>query len=328
MSGLAPFVRTLAHGPGRSRHLTQDEAAEAMRLILIGEAEPEAVGALFMLMRYRGENADEVAGFVTAMRERVADWSSVGAMLDWPTYAAGRSRGLPYFVLSAALVAQAGVPVLMHGWTSLESNTPQAAAACLGLPIVETAQQAKSALRRHCFAFTPLRVLDPKVLELLKLRDVLGLRSPVNTCLRALNPSQAMASVQGVFHPSYRTLQQDAAKILGQSRLLCLKGSGGEFERHPAKDIALFGLGNGDDFIFTAPACVGRKRRLASDERQSTDDLLSLWSGARQNPFEEAIVIGTAALALLAARKAPSLDFAETFASDLWAARGPNASAA
>jgi len=257
MNNLAPFVRTLARGPGRSRNLTHDEAADAMRLILSDGAAPEAVGALFMLMRYRGENAAEVAGFVTAMRERISGWSSVGALLDWPTYAAGRSRGLPYFVLSAALVAQAGVPVLMHGWT---------------------------------------------------LRDILGLRSPVNTCLRALNPSKALASVQGVFHPSYRALQQDAAWTLGQSRLLCLKGGGGEFERHPAKDIAIFGLGQGIDGALNAPATVTKKRRLASQELNGMDDLHSLWTGTRQSPFEEAIIIG--------------------IARDLWATRLSHATAA
>lgn len=318
MTGLAPFVRTLARGPGRSRNLTFDEAKAAMALVLDGKAEPEAVGALLMLMRYRGENADEIAGFVTAMRARLDRWTGIRASLDWPTYAAGRSRGFPYFVLSAALVANAGVPVLMHGWTALQGATPQRAVEVLGLPVVGNPDEAAGALSGpHSFAFAPLEALDPTLLGLLKLRDVLGLRSPVNTCLRALNPGGARASVQGVFHPSYRDLQRDAAMQLGQPRLLCLKGGGGEFERHPGKDIALFGLGMPEN-TNAAPALADETRRLQEDETRDLDDLVALWQGRRRDRFAEAIVVGTASLAFLAAGRADSVAQADLMALKLW----------
>jgi len=44
-TALAPFVRILGRGPGRSRNLTPGEAFEAMQIILSGRAAPEAVGA-------------------------------------------------------------------------------------------------------------------------------------------------------------------------------------------------------------------------------------------------------------------------------------------
>jgi hypothetical protein len=63
---LALHVQTLGRGPGRSRALTDDEAADAMRVMLQGDAAPEAVGALLMLLRMKGETADEIAGFSRA----------------------------------------------------------------------------------------------------------------------------------------------------------------------------------------------------------------------------------------------------------------------
>ena len=65
----AAYVRILARGPGLSRPLTQEEARDAMRLILAGEVEPEQLGAFLMLMRYRGESAGELAGLVEAARD-------------------------------------------------------------------------------------------------------------------------------------------------------------------------------------------------------------------------------------------------------------------
>ncbi|MFT6775402.1 MAG: hypothetical protein ACJA1L_003123 [Paracoccaceae bacterium] len=105
---LTHHVRTLGRGPGRSRNLTRAEAGDAMALILASDAAPEAVGAILMLLRFRGESVDEIASFVDAMHARVADWQDIGVALDWPSYAAGRSRWLPWFLLSVKLMARVG----------------------------------------------------------------------------------------------------------------------------------------------------------------------------------------------------------------------------
>lgn len=318
----AGFVRAMGRGPSRGRSLERAEAETAMAMILDGRAAPEAVGALLMLMRYRGETADEVAGFVQAMRARLVGWDALGADLDWPSYAAGRSRGLPWFLLSAKLVASAGVRVLIHGWNSHQNPVADVRAALGGVGIAqaESAQAAAALLARDGLVYAPLEAIDPGLLALLRLRDVLGLRSAVNTCLRVLNPSLAPASVQGVFHPPYRTLQQEAGAILGQQDVLVLKGGGGEFERHPSKSIALFGLKAGAPFEATAPVLVDEARRLA-DADPAPEHLAAVWFGARRDPFAEAVVIGTAALGLLAAGRAADLPAAEMLAADLWRGR-------
>ena len=111
----APFVAALGRGPGRSRDLDGAEAEQAMAMILENRVEPLQLGAFLMLMRYKRETADELAGFVRAVRDRLAvpaDGPQVD--LDWPSYA-DKHKQLPWFVLSALLLAQNGVKVLMHG---------------------------------------------------------------------------------------------------------------------------------------------------------------------------------------------------------------------
>lgn len=318
----AEFVRVMGRGPGRGRSLERAEAREAMTMILAGDAPAEAVGALLMLMRYRGETAAEVAGFVEAMRARTAPWREAAPDLDWPSYAAGRSRGAPWFLLSAKIVAAAGVRTLIHGWNGAPTPAAdvRAALASAGIPSCSSPDAAVDALRAGGVAYAPLEAVDPRLFALLRLREVLGLRSAVNTCLRVLNPGGADASVQGVFHPPYRTLQQEAGALLGQRRLLVLKGGAGEFERHPSKQIALFGLHGGAPYDASAPALLTEARRLASTEAEPAH-LAAVWTGAARDPFAEAVVVGTAALALLAAGRAPTVDAAEAQAAALWAAR-------
>ena len=315
---LAPFVQILGRGPGRSRSLTQAEAEAAMTAMLAQDASPEAVGAILMLMRMKGETAAEIAGFAAAARASLGAWTGARPALDWPSYAAGRTRGLPWFLLSARLVAAAGVPVLLHGWNSHQSRgaSLRDGLPTLGLAAARDPSEAARGLARDGIAYLPLESLSPGLFRLLRLRDTLGLRSCVNTVCRMLNPAGAPAAVQGVFHPPYRELQADAGALLALDRLSVLKGGGGEFEHHPGKDIAIFGLRGGARWTGTAPQVVEGHRRLA-DAPSDPAALAGIWRGTRADPFAEAIVVSTAALALDAAGVAAPDETARA----LWDAR-------
>lgn len=263
---LAHHVQTLGRGPGRSRSLTQDEAADAMRLILSGNCAPEAVGALLMLLRMKGETADEIAGFAASAQNALPEMPTVD--LDWPSYAAGRTRGAPWFLLSAKLVAATGKRVLLHGWNGSDPKV-RAGLAEAGISVARNSDEAARALDREGIVYAPLENLHPGLFRLLCLRDTLGLRSCINTVCRMLNPARAKSSVQGVFHPSYRLLQADAAQRLGWQSLTVIKGGGGEFERMPNKDIAGFGLRHGRAWDTVFAATLPDIRRLSDTDLQS-----------------------------------------------------------
>lgn len=325
MSVLAPFVRILGRGPGRARHLTEAEAEDALRLILSGAAEPEATGALLMLMRYRGEDAGEIAGFTRAARKSLAPWSGPPPAVDWPSYAAGRSRGLPLFLLAARLVAQAGHPVLLHGWNSHQTGAADVRTALphAGIASADSAARAAQLVARHGIAYLPLEALSPPVHRLLQLRDTLGLRSCLNTVARMLNPGGAALSVQGVFHPSYRALQRDAAARLGQPAALTIKGGGGEFERHPAKPVEVIGQSCGRPTAYTAPPLLSDAVRLAEGPALPADprSLADLWAGRVRDDFAEACILGTAALVLHGVGRAQDDADGLRLARTLWAGR-------
>ena len=318
---LSRFVHMLGRGPSKARHMTRDEAGEAIGLILDGQAAPEAVGALLMLMRYRGETADEIAGFVDAIRARVSGWDALPVALDWPSYAAGRSRGRPWFLLSVKLVARAGHRVLIHGWNSHQNPVASVREALpeIGIDRCVTSDQAAREIASEGIVYVPVEAFHAELLPLLKLRDVLGLRSPINTALRALNPAQAAATVQGVFHPSYRALQQDTAALLGQENLTVIKGGGGEFECNPSKDTALFCLNGGQLGEETIEATQEGPKRLR--DGSMARGLGALWAGHEHDPFASAIVVGTAALALRTVEPTLTLHDAQQLAQKLWLER-------
>ena len=311
----APFVRILGRGPGRSRSLTRAEARYALGEVLAGRVTPEQVGAFLMLLRYRGEAVDEMVGLVEAARLHAGlPWVLPRPVdLDWPSYADGRTRGLPWYLLAALLLAKSGLRVLMHGPTSGPGRQSLLEAmALLGIPPSKSATQAEAALESTGFAFVPLETLSPELARLLALRGTLGLRSPMNTVGRLLDPGGAAGSVDGVFHPAYVALHLGCAALLGR-RVTVLKGGGGEAEWNGAKPLLLV-------------TAQGEQQWPALDDAgkphsTTVEDMLSVWRAERDDPAGAAAVIATAAVALQSAGKLHGTAVCLAEARSLWQGR-------
>ncbi len=288
----APFIRTLGRGPGRSRSLTRAEARRAFGMVLRGEAAREQVGALLMLLRYRGEVADEIVGMIDAARAHAGlPWIFARKVdLDWPSYADGRTRGLPWYLLAALLLGRSGLRVVMHGPLGGPGRANLIDTfALLGITPVTTPGEAETELETCGFAFMALEAFSPELAALLALRGVLGLRSPLNTVGRLLDPCDAAASIDGVFHPAYIELHQAAAVLLSR-RIAVLKGGGGEAEWSGAKSLLLT-TGAGEQ-VWPALGVVGKP------ESPAPADMVAVWRGERTDPAGEAAVVGTVAVAL------------------------------
>lgn len=320
---LAQVLGIIGRGPGRSRPLTRSEARDAFAALLAGTALDVQAGAFLLLMRYRGETAEELAGLVDAARAHIgpAPEGVHRPALDWPSYAAGRTRGLPWYLLAARLLGEAGVPVLMHGDNDLQTGGVGAlqGLSALGLSPAADLPEAADRLGREGFVYLPLAGLSPDLKRLLDLRSVLGLRSPVNTLVRHLNPLDAPATLIGVFHPNYLDSHAEASLLLDAGRWLgVVKGAGGEGERRPHKPVDLRLVEQGTSKVEHWPAL------LAAAPADSPDDparLAALWRGEAEDAEGETTVIGTAAVALRIAGRAATPSDADALARSLWSDR-------
>lgn len=327
--GIASFLRIVGRGPKRSRPLTRAEAADVMSAILAGDALPEQCGALFLLLRHRGETAEELAGFVEAARRRVALDISSRPALDWSSYA-DRHRRQPLFALSARLVAASGLPVLMHGIAGEPDGFAPTRPVLrrLGIPFCEDARDIDRALAAHAIAYIGLEHVLPGLDRLMGLRQILGVRTGVNTVARALNPAAAPAQIVGVFHPPYRALHREAAVMLDHARVAVFKGGGGEAEVNPAKPTIVATVVDGVAGETEWPALVGEAAQGKAEYDLDPNIPLALWQGEISDPIAEAAVIGTAAIALWIAGRADRPADALAAARGLWAERNPKALAA
>ena len=313
----ARFIRQIGRGATLSRPLSEDEAVEAMGMILRGAVRPEQLGAMMIVLRYRKETPEELAGFVRASRALMTCPSDTGAMLDWPSYA-DRHKQLPYFVLAARLLADVSIRILIHGIAGEGTATTPKALAAIGVDASTGPDDAARRLEADNLAYLPLDAFCPSLLGLFALRPVLGLRSPANTFARMLNPFGARHEMQGVFHPNYLATHQAAAQRLGQPFLAAFKGGGGEVQRNPEKPCRVVTLRNGEPGEEDWPALTANARYAWRDEPLDPARLRELWEGAAAPEPPVAAVVGTAAVALRLLGRAASIEEAEETASDLW----------
>ena len=315
----APFLRTIGRGPRLSRPLDRQEARAAMAMILDGTVEPAQTGALLLLLRYRGETPEEMAGFVEAARERIDVPPGLFPEFDWPSYA-DRHRQQPWFVLAALLLAENGIKVLMHGISGYADGfaPTRPVLAALGIVPSPSLQAAREALADENFAYIGLEQFCPALDELFGLRPLLGVRSAVNSVCRALNPARAAAQIQGVFHPPYRVSQQQVAQLLEQPRSAIFKGGGGEAMINPLKPCRVAWVRDGEAGEENWPAFATDETYAWREEPLAPDRVAALWRGALSLPVPEAAVIGTTALALHTLGRAGSIEEAAEQAGQMW----------
>ena len=311
------FIRIIGRGQRAGRTLTMQEAEQAMSMVINGQATEVQKGAFLMLLRVREETAEELAGFSQAFRQFTpANLSELAVDLDIGCYA-GKRRHLPWFLLSAMLLAQNGKRIFLHGTHEPDSKRlylkevlPQ-----IGFDVAQNPEQAQIALDTFGFAYMDLQHINPQLDDIIQLREQFGLRSCANTLARMLNPSNAAHSLQGIFHRKVDEKHRETAALLNDQNVLCFRGEGGEVEFNPLRDVTLHisrnAQQNCSDVKATCETFITKPQEL--DAKQ----LISVWTGQTDDTYANHAVVGTLSLMLVLVNK---LEWTEAYqqAEQMW----------
>ena len=291
----AQFVRILGKGKRGARNLTREEAREAMGMLLDEKTEATQLGAFLMLLRHKEESPEELAGFVEAVRERLPA-PAIKVDIDWPTYA-GKKRHLPWYLLAAKCLAQNGVRILMHGGGAHTAGRLYSEQLLneLAIPLCRDWHSVEVALDNGNLAFIPLQDWAPQLQHMIDLRNTLGLRSPIHSLARRLNPLGARCALQSIFHPGYQGVHREASSLLGDTCIV-IKGDGGEIEINPDTLSHLYGTTAGVNWDEEWPALS--TQRHVKPATLDTEHLKALWRGDVEDSYPQLALLSTMALAL------------------------------
>ena len=312
----AQFVRIVGKGKNGARSLTYDEAYQAFKMILNDEVLDVQLGAFLMLLRVKEESIDELAGFVQATRDAL-NFKALDVDLDWSSYA-GKRKHYPWFLLAALTLAHHGYKIVMHGASGHTLNRvyTEQVLEYLGFPICQNQDEVEQQLQQRNFAYLPLEVISPILSELIALRNVMGLRSPIHTLARLINPFNAKATLQAIFHPAYRSSHQQTAFKLGYQNSAVIKGEGGEFERNPDAKTLICGIKDGELYEYELPKLT--ENRSPVEEELDLALFKSVWQGQQHHEYGETAVIETMGIALYTMGVCESYPNAMLKAKELW----------
>ena len=323
MHPFATYIQALGRGKKGARSLSESEAYDAFLAILNNTIEPIQLGAFLMLLRVKEETPEELAGFVRACRSAIHAPTDTTVDIDWPSYA-GKRKQPPWFVLSLLCLADAGYTILVHG---VQGHTPdrlytEQVFDGLSLPKSNTWPDVSGALATNRLSYLPIERMHPVLGYLLRLKPTLGLRSPVHTLCRLINPLSAKHSFQSVFHPAYAQKHQAAAHLLGQQSMAVFKGEGGEIERNPEANTLVKSLYNGVSREHTWPRLL--PKQVGQDAPVvSIDSLRQIWRAEHDDTYAYHAVIATMAIVLGQIHPELSQDDLLDRAKQHWQARNP-----
>jgi anthranilate phosphoribosyltransferase len=207
--------------------LSVDEARDAMGAVMDGEATPAQLAALLMGLRMRGETVDELAGFATAMRERVVRVQAPDGAID-VVGTGGDGSGTFNISTTAALVAAAaGVPVAKHGNRAITSRAGSADVLdALGVRIDHDAASAEAALRDIGFAFLFAPRFHPAMRHAGPTRGEIGVRTAFNLLGPLTNPAGTRRQLLGIGDAAAAERMAEVVLRLGTDRTFVIHGDG------------------------------------------------------------------------------------------------------
>ncbi|HUL42905.1 MAG TPA: anthranilate phosphoribosyltransferase, partial [Bacteroidota bacterium] len=297
------------------QHLTREEAAEVMRQIMDGKATSAQIAALLIGLKMKGEQTEELVGFVEVMREK-----SIRVHIDDPDAidlcgTGGDGRGtFNVSTVASFVVAGAGVTVAKHGNRSVSSRCGSAdVLKALGIKIEIDVPTAERCINELGIGFLFAPAFHPAMKHASQPRAELGTKTCFNLLGPMTNPAGVRRQLVGAFSRSAAGKIADVLDRLGALSVYVVSAHDGldEISLHtptsvievresrPQKlydiDAATFHLG-----------ATPTEKILGGDAERNAVITMEILNGSRI-PHRE-YVIANAAFGLLASSKTKSID--------------------
>jgi len=263
-------------GRGRTlaKDLSNEEAEEAMRRILRGEASGEELGAFLMAMRFKGSSIEELTAFARAVKRHSGELKpGVEGSVSMSGAYDGKARTLHLGTLSALIACGAGARVVRHGSRGIPPKKgvgTMDVLEALGVDTSMSPEKAGDALKKTGFAFISTSAFNPELENLLMLSDKLGVRTIFHTLAPMINPANAPSQVLGVAHWPFAKKLAEVLKNLGIERALVFQGIEGADELPMRETLRMVELLGGETRTVTlSPADLGislDKEELKTEE--------------------------------------------------------------
>ncbi len=213
----------------RQEDLSTAEAADAMAVIMRGEAAPAQIAGLLVGLAMKGERPSELVGFAQTMRANAVPINAgPGAVFDTCGTGGDRSGTFNISTASAIVLAACGMKVAKHGNRSVSSQCGSAdVLEALGVNIQGSSAIAAACLDDAGMAFLFAPTFHPAMKHAAQARKDLGVRTAFNLLGPLTNPARPSRQMVGVPRPELTELLARSLSLLGSERAWVVHGADG-----------------------------------------------------------------------------------------------------
>jgi len=266
--------------------LSAEDAADAFRVIMRGEATELQVAAMLTGLRVRGESAEIVAGVVRALREVMVRLAAndPDTLVDTCGTGGGAVTTFNISTAAALLSAGAGVRIAKHGNRSFTSRCGSAdVLEALGVIIEVPVKTMETALERAGIVFMYAPLMHPAMRHVGPVRRELAIPTVMNVVGPLANPAGARRQVVGVADPQRVPILAGALLELGSLHSLVVHGEPGLDEISPLGPTHVVEVRDGsvtewtidpEDFGYTGLSAAGLAGGDSRDNARIVTDVL------------------------------------------------------
>jgi len=281
--------------------LTEREAYDLMHKLAEGELPSALAGALLAGLRAKGETADEIRGFATAMRELALHPQIPDGAPTVDTVGTGGdgSGSLNLSTGTGLLAAAAGSRVVKHGNRSVSSRSGSAdMLECLGMPLPLHEKAAVDCLNTTNFTFLFAPAYHPAMKAVVPIRGALSVRTVFNVLGPLTNPAAPPFQLIGAYSKDAAKLMADTLAGMPMERAFVVHGEPGWDEATPAGEFWLYDVRPGSVKETTrSPEDYGVKRCRPADleggdAEHNARELVRVFTGEDKGAHRDALLMG------------------------------------
>lgn len=296
--------------------LSFEEAHEAMSGIMSGAYGDAEIGGFLMALAVKGETAEEIAGFASAMREKMVQVPITVEAIDM---CGTGGDGMGTFNISTAasfVVVGAGVPVAKHGNRSISSKSGSAdVLGELGVDIQMGPEKVAKCIDDIGIGFLFAPSFHPAMRHVMPARRELGVRTVFNILGPLCNPAQVKRQIIGLFTGKLTEKMGKVLQLLGAESAMLVHGHDG-IDEITSTGGTKISVVNGDrkiESIEFTPPDVGYQISTLKDIKGGTpaenaEIMLQIFDGEK-NPYRDVVVLNAAAGIIVGGK---AVDFQES----------------
>jgi len=308
MSELLKYIEKLSD----RIHLTKDEAARSMQIIMYGGATPSQIASFLTAIRINGDTPQEIAGCAYVMRMKSIKINAPDGAIDLCGTGGDKVNTLNISTAAMFVVAACGVPVAKHGNRAVSSYSGSSdILASLGVNLSLEPAEIQKCLNNTGICYMPAPVFHHSMRHVAPIRQELGFRTIFNVLGPLTNPAGVKRQLIGVYGTGHVDKLAEVLCELGCDKAWIVHGREGMDELSISTSTYVAEVSNGSYKTFEiTPEDAGLPRHDISEiaggdnhhNAKALYNMLHGEAGAYRN-----VVLMNSAAALIVAGKAETL---------------------